>query len=121
MSLEKNSEIKNFISASYYEEDETIDEIMKNITVKSPRNPFTQFVLKEIENFKLKNKDAKIDFEEFSSTCAKKWKNLSIIDKNQYYKLYEDEKLKYKADLEQVRHYLFKDINESIRRVSYCI
>ena len=111
-----NSEIKNFISASYFEEDEKIDEIMKDITIKCPRNPLTQFILNETENFKLKNKDAKIDFKEFSSTCSEKWKNLSIIDKKKYIKLYEDEKLKYKTDLEQARHYLFKDINESIRR-----
>ena len=111
-----NSEINNFISTSYFEEDEKIDEIMKDITVKHPRNPFTHFVLNEAENFKLKNKDIKIDFKEFSFNCEEKWKKLSIADKKHYIKLYEDEKLMYKANLDQVGHYLFKDINESIRR-----
>ena len=35
-----------------------------------------------------------------------------------YIKLYEDEKLKYKANLEQLRHHLFKDINEPFKTTS---
>ena len=110
------SEIKDTISTSYFDEGEKIEEIMKNITITHPSNPFTHFVLNEIENFKLENKDAKIDFKEFSFNCAEKWRNLSQTDKKQYIKLYNDEKLKYKANLEQVRLNLFKDINEPIRR-----
>ena len=111
-----SSKRKNSTSASYFEEDEKIDKIMKDITLTRPRNPYTQFVLSETENFKSKKKDAKIDLKEFNSVCAEKWKNLSNADKKKYTKLYEDEKIKYKADLEQVRHYLFKDINDSVRR-----
>jgi len=110
------SEIKNIISSCYFEEEEKIREIMKNITIAHPKNPFTQFVLNETENFKLKYRNHKIDFKEFCFNCTEKWKNLSIINKNKYIKLYEDEKLKYKANIEQVRHYLFKDINEPFRR-----
>jgi len=120
MSLENryNSEIKNIISASSLKEDEKIEEIIKNITITHPKNPFTQFVLNEIENFKLKNKDVKFDFQEFSFNCEEKWKNLSTTDKKKYIKLYEDEKLKYKANLEQLRHLLFRDINEPFKASS---
>lgn len=111
-----SSKTKNSISTSYFDEDDKIDEIMKDITLTKPRNPYTQFVLSEAENFKLQKKDLKINLTEFNSTCAEKWKTLSSADKKKYIKLYEDEKLKYKADLEQVRHYLFKDINDSVRR-----
>ena len=111
-----NSKRKNSTSTSFFDEDEKIDEIMKDITLTRPRNPYTQFVLSETENLKYQKKDAKIDLKEFSSIWAEKWKNLSNADKKKYIKLYEDEKLKYKADLEQVRHYLFKDINDSVRR-----
>ena len=111
-----SSKRKNSTSTSFFDEDEKIDEIMKDITLTRPRNPYTQFVLSEAENLKYQKKDAKIDLKEFSSIWAEKWKNLSNADKKKYIKLYEDEKLKYKADLEQVRHYLFKDINDSVRR-----
>ena len=48
--------------------EEKIDQIMKDITLKRPRNPFTQFVLSEVDSFKTKNKDAKIDLQEFNQT-----------------------------------------------------
>ena len=110
------SKRKNSTSTLSFEDEEKIDQIMKDITLKRPRNAYTQFVLHETENFKSKNKDAKIDLQEFSAQCAEKWKKLSNPDKKKYIKLYEDEKLKYKNDLELVRHYLFKDYNDSVRR-----
>ena len=111
-----SSKRKNSTSTTFFDEDEKIDEIMKDITLTRPRNPYTQFVISETENLKFQKKDAKINLKEFNSVWAEKWKNLSNADKKKYVKLYEDEKLKYKADLEQVRHYLFKDINDSVRR-----
>ena len=110
------SKRKNSTSTLSFEDEEKIDQIMKDITLKRPRNAYTQFVLHETENFKSKNKDAKIDLQGFSAQCAEKWKKLSNPDKKKYIKLYEDEKLKYKNDLELVRHYLFKDYNDSVRR-----
>ena len=115
-SLSKNkSKGKNRSKVSTLEEEEKIDQIMKDITLKRPRNAYTQFVLKEYEQHKLKNDDAKIVLKEFSISCGEKWKKLSSDEKKQYVKLYEEEKAKYKNDLELVRHYLFKDYNDTVR------
>ena len=96
--------------------DEKIDQIMKEITLKRPRNPYTQFVLSEIGSYKTKNKDAKIDIQEFNQTCAEKWKKMKEGDKKKYAKQYEEEKVKFKSDIELVRHYLFRDFNDTISR-----
>ena len=96
--------------------DEKIDQIMKDITLKRPRNPFTQFVISEIGSFKTKNKDAKIDIQEFNQNCAEKWKKMKEGDKKKFAKQYEEEKVKYKSDIELVRHYLFRDFNDTISR-----
>lgn len=96
--------------------DDRIDEIMKNITLKRPRNPYTQFVLNEIDQMKSKNKDLKISIQELSQQCPEKWKKLKDGDKKRYAKLFEEEKVKYKSDIELVRHYLFKDYNDNIHR-----
>ena len=96
--------------------DEKIDQIMKDITLKRPRNPFTQFVLAEVDSYKTKNKDAKIDLQEFNSSCAEKWKKMKEGEKKKYAKLFEDEKVKFKSDIELVRHYLFRDFNDTISR-----
>jgi hypothetical protein len=96
--------------------DEKIDQIMKDITLKRPRNSYTQFVLAELDSYKTKNKDAKIDMPEFSQSCAEKWKKLKDGEKKKYSKLYEDEKVKFKNDIELVRHYLFRDFNDNVFR-----
>ena len=75
------SKRKNSTSTLSFEDEEKIDQIMKDITLKRPRNAYTQFVLHETENFKSKNKDAKIDLQGFSAQCAEKWKKLSNPDK----------------------------------------
>jgi hypothetical protein len=106
---------KNNSIISTLEDEEKIDQLMKDITLKKPRNAYTQFVLKESEKLKSKNDDTKIVLKEFSSTCAEKWKKLGKAEKKQYIKLYEDEKTKYKNDLELVRHFLFKDFNDTVR------
>ena len=97
------------------EDEEKIDQIMKDITLKRPRNPFTQFVLNESEKYKSKNKEEKINLQEFNAACADKWKKLGNAEKKKYIKLYEEEKVKYKNDMEIVRHYLFKDYNDTVR------
>ena len=61
-----------------------LKKLLKIITITHPKNPFTQFALNEFENFKLKNKDVKFDFKEFSFNCEEKWKNLSTTDKKKY-------------------------------------
>ena len=96
--------------------DEKIDQIMKDITLKRPRNPFTQFVLNEVEQIKSKNKDIKLEIKELVPSCAEKWKKLKDAEKKKYIKLFEEEKAKYKSDIELVRHYLFKDYNDTVHQ-----
>ena len=110
------SKKKNTQSLPKFEDEDKIDQIMKDITLKHPRNPYTQFVLSESEQIKLKNKDSKIKIGDLSVNCAEKWKKLSKEEKKKYEKLYEEEKLKYKNDLELVRHYLFKDYQDNVHR-----
>jgi hypothetical protein len=102
-------------SRSQFDSDEKIDQIMKDITLKRPRNAYTQFVLNEVEIIKSKNKDIKIDIQNLSSSCAEKWKKMKDADKRKFTKIYEEEKVKYRSDIELVRHYLFKDFNDTIR------
>ena len=109
------SKEKKLSNITTLEDEEKIDQIMKDIALKRPRNPFTQFVLNESDKIKTKNKDAKINLQELNSICAEKWKKLGSGEKKKYIKLYEDEKLKYKNDMELVRHYLFKDFNDTVR------
>ena len=110
------SKKKNSQAVSIYEDEDKIDQIIKDITLKRPRNAYTQFVLSESEQMKSKNKDSKIKIGDLSATCAEKWKKLSQEEKKKYVKLYEEEKQKYKNDLELVRHYLFKDYQDNIHR-----
>ena len=96
--------------------DDKIDQIMKDITLKRPRNAYTQFVLNEVGQLKSKNKDIKLNITDLSKDFSEKWQKLKEQDKKKYAKLFEDEKVKYKADIELVRHYLFKDFNDTIYR-----
>jgi hypothetical protein len=96
--------------------DDELDEICENITLKRPRTSYTHFCMDEIEKFKKKNKNEKIDLKTFSKECAQKWKELSKKEKNRYKEQFEEDKTKYKNDLEKVRHYLFKDYNDIVHR-----
>ena len=95
--------------------DDEIDQLVKDITLKRPRNAYTQYVLSEIEKFKKKNKDKKLELPAFNKVCAGKWKDLSDSEKGKFEKAFEDDKEKYKRDIETVKHYLFKDYNEAKR------
>ena len=57
--LRNKSKSRSKKSKDNIDTDEKIDQIMKDITLKRPRNPFTQFVLSEVASYKTKNKDAK--------------------------------------------------------------
>ena len=97
-----------------YDEDLEIDEIMENIDLKRPRSSYTHFCLEEVE--KLKKKGKKIDIATLSKEWAEKWKELSDKEKKPYVAKWEEDKIKYKSDLEKVRHYLFKDFNDVVRK-----
>ena len=93
-----------------------IDDILENITLKRPRNPYTYFCLDEVEKFKKNNKGKKIVLKTFSGDCANKWKELGEKEKKKYLSKFEEDKLRYKKDLETVRHHLFMDYNDVVRR-----
>ena len=97
-------------------EEDQLDEIMENITLKRPRNAYTQFCMEEVEKFKNKNKSKKINLKTFSGECAEKWGKLSEKEKAKYHDRFEEEKLTYKKDLDTVRHYIFMDYNDIVHR-----
>ena len=97
-------------------EEDQIDEILEKITLKRPRNAYTQFCMEEVEKFKNKNKNKKIELKTFSGECAGKWQKLSDKEKGKYNDRYEEEKLQYRKDLDTVRHYLFMDYNDIVHR-----
>ena len=102
-------------SSQVYNDDE-IDEILENISLKRPRTMYTHFCISEIEKNKNKNKNKKIDLKTFSKELAEKWKDLSDKEKEKYKEKFEEDKLRFKKDLEIVRHFLFKDFNDVVRR-----
>ena len=114
--MSSRSKSKNKSQRSKILEDDKIDELLEHITLKRPRNAYTQFCIEEVEKFKKKNKNGKIDLKKFSGECAKKWKDLGEKDQKKYNDKYEEEKLTYKRDIETVRHYLFMDYNDIVRR-----
>ena len=116
MSKAKTSKSPKRSQKSKILKDDEIDEIMENITLKRPRNAYTQFCMDEVEKFKSKNKKEKINLKEFSGECAAKWKKLGDKEKTKYNEKFEQEKIKYRQDIETVRHYLFMDYNDVVHR-----
>ena len=116
MSKAKTSKSPKRSQKSKILQDDEIDEIMENITLKRPRNAYTQFCMDEVEKFKSKNKKEKINLKEFSGECAAKWKKLGDKEKTKYNEKFEQEKIKYRQDIETVRHYLFMDYNDVVHR-----
>jgi rRNA-processing protein FCF1 len=78
--MSSRSKSKNKSQRSKILEDDKIDELLEHITLKRPRNAYTQFCIEEVEKFKRKNKNGKIDLKKFSGECAKKWKDLGEKD-----------------------------------------
>jgi hypothetical protein len=96
--------------------EEEIEDLLENIELKRPRSSYTHFCMQEAEKYKKTSKDGKIDLKTFSSECANKWSKLSEKEKKVYKKKFEEDKAKYKKDLEVIRHVLFKDYNEVVKR-----
>ena len=98
----------------------------KVIPLGIPRNDFyskehldKEFVsnLKaEFEKIYPNIKGKKIVLKTFSGDCANKWKELGEKEKKKYLAKFEEDKLRYKKDLETVRHHLFMDYNDVVRR-----
>ena len=91
--------------------DEKIDKILKDITLNRPRTPYALFLSNEIESIKAKNKDQKIVLNEIAPIILEKWHSLKEEEKKKYETLHDEDKYRYKAEIELVRHYIFKDSN----------
>ncbi len=102
-------------STSVYDE-EQMDEILENITLKRPRTGYTHFFMEEVEKYKSKNKNKKFSLQEIAKEFAEKWKSLPDSKKEAYNEKFKEERMKYKGEIELVRHYLFKDYNDIVRR-----
>lgn len=109
----RNNSIDKIKELSLIEE-EKIDLILKDITLICPGNPYSQFVKEQIDKEKEKNKDIKIDIIKLNDSLVEKWKNLKDSEKEKFTKLFKEKRAKYQSDIELVRHYLFKDYNDSI-------
>lgn len=95
-------------------QDDEIEELIQKITLKRPRNKFTQFYIRQNE-LRERNGQSKIAVNDADGRVElmKKWNKLSDKEKAEYETLYEQEKTQFKKDMETVRHYLFKDYNEN--------
>ena len=110
-------QVSNLNDKKEYEDSENkIDEIIENINLNHPRNPYTHFVLEETEIYKKNNKNSKINITEFNMVCFQKWKNMNNAEKKKYTDIFEKEKYKFKYDLTFVRHHLFLDFNDNVLR-----
>ena len=105
-------------------EEETINELLADITLKKPSNIFHIYVREEIKNeIKLENsqnpvENLNIDDEDLNlrdfSKYKNKWDNMNTEEKNVYKKIYEKEYNKYLKELEIVKKYIFKGLDGNI-------
>ena len=109
--IKKNN--SNVECLNLYDENK-IDDILENITLIRPKQPFSQYC--SIEYEKLKKIGLKIDIKCVMKDLAKSWAKLNETEKSKYNKLYEDEKKEYIKSIKIVGHFLFKDYNGLIRR-----
>ena len=85
------SKIKFSQENEEFDEDK-LDEIMENITLKPPKNAYTLYCKEQFEEHK-KDKE-KLNFFLFSRDCGPKWAKLDDEQKKVYIKKYEEEKKK---------------------------
>jgi len=102
-------------SESVYNDDQ-MDEILENITLNRPRTGYAHFFMEEVEKIKSKNKGKKIELPVLAKELAQKWKSLPQSKKDSYDEKFKEERAKYKGEIDLVRHYLFKDYNDIVRR-----
>lgn len=95
-------------------EDEKIDLILKDITLRKPLSAYHHFIKSQVEIIKAKNNEKKIQFSEINTTISEKWKKLEESKKKKYKTLFEEDRKRYLGEIEIVRHYLFKDYNDTI-------
>ena len=96
--------------------DDEIEEILDNITLNKPRNAYTHFCISEAKKLRKENKENNIAIGKYSRKWAEAWSKMNDNNKQKYNQMCEREKREYKRSIEIVRHFLFKDYNENVRR-----
>jgi hypothetical protein len=64
-------------------EDERIEQILKDIKLKRPRNAYIHFFLNEVNIIKSKNKDTKISFKDIRPSIDEKWQKMQESEKKE--------------------------------------
>ena len=95
-------------------DDEMIDEILENFTLRRPGSTYGIFYSET--SAKLNQKEKK-NFNEMDKNkiIATKWAELSKEEKEKYKELKEKNKNRYEYEIEVIRHYLFRDYNDTIQ------
>lgn len=88
------------------ETEEELDEILKEITLKKGRNAYSIYITEMFHKEREKNKD--LTLIEASKKYSAKWKKVSVDEKARYNALSQQEKEKYKKDLDIVKTKLIK-------------
>lgn len=94
--------------------EDNIDDILEKISLNPPKSPFVLFCAVEAQKMKKDKKN--FSFSEKAKIFSKVWANLDQKEKEKYHNLFSEEKKIYKKNIEIVRHFLFKDYNDIIRR-----
>ena len=101
------SKSRTKINSSQTVDESEIYKLIEDITLKHARTSYGIFVS---ENFQAeKKKDPSLKSYEVWKKLSQKWQNVPESKKRDYEKKSEEEREKFKKDLEIVRHYLFGD------------
>ena len=87
--------------------DDEIDELIKDITLKHPKSPFTLYIMEIYKKEKSKNDETNLI--QIQKKYSKVWKKITDKEKEKYKKGAADEKEKYKKDLHIVKSYLIQN------------
>ena len=103
----QSSKESTSLSKSHFQTEEEIDDIISKITLKKPRNPYHIFLSEMISHEKKKN--SSISISQISSKYSPNWHRYSDNEKMKYYLQADEEKEKYKKELETVKNIFFGD------------
>ena len=106
----KEMSLSNSFNSELANED-MIDEILENFTLKSRGNAYQIFCSENCKNLTKEEKKNNLT----NRILSEKWAKLSKEEKQKYEELKEKEKNRYNYEIETIRHYLFRDYNEAIQ------
>jgi hypothetical protein len=95
------------MSKSHFQTEEEINDMVSKITLKKPRNPYHIFISEMVSLEKKKNSSLTIG--QISSKYTPNWHRYTDNEKMKYYLLADEEKEKYKKEIETVKNVLFGD------------